>query len=105
MGKHYEELAAEERAAIMMMKANNCSARQIALTLRRAPSTIIRERARFAAWADQPEQTANAPCVYDARTAALRARRARFKCRTPSKLVTDSVLFGMVQQFLSQGWS
>ena len=34
MGKHYEQLTAEERAAIMMMKANNCSARQIALTLR-----------------------------------------------------------------------
>jgi IS30 family transposase len=39
MGKHYEQLTAEERAAIMMMKANNCS-RKIALALHRAPSTI-----------------------------------------------------------------
>jgi len=37
MGKHYEQLTAEERAAIMMMKANNCWARKIALTLHRAP--------------------------------------------------------------------
>jgi hypothetical protein len=26
MGKHHEQLTAEERAAIMMMKANHCSA-------------------------------------------------------------------------------
>lgn len=47
MGKHYEQLTAEERATIMMMKASNCSARQIALALRRAPSTIPRELSRF----------------------------------------------------------
>ena len=47
MGKHYEQLTAEERATIMMMKASNCSARQIALALRRAPSTITRELSRF----------------------------------------------------------
>ena len=61
MGKHYEQLTAEERAAIMMMKANNCSARQIALTLRRAPSTISRELARFAAWPDRPAAVACTP--------------------------------------------
>ena len=92
MGKHYEQLTAEERAAIMMMKANNCSARQIALTLRRAPSTITRELARFAAWPDRPTAVACTPAQYDARAAGLRARRARFKCRKRSKLASDTVL-------------
>ena len=105
MGKHYEQLTAEERAAIMMIKANSCSARQIALTLRRAPSTITWELARFVAWPDRPAQTANAPAVYDARVAGSRARRERFKCRKRSKLATDTLLFGVVQHFLAQGWS
>ena len=105
MGKHYEQLTAEERAAIMMMKADNCSARQIALTLRRAPSTISRELARFAAWPDRPAAVACTPTQYDARAAGLRARRARFKCRKRSKLATDTVLFGVVQHFLAQAWS
>ena len=105
MGKHYEQLTAEERAAIMMMKANNCSARQIALTLRRAPSTITRELARFAAWPDRPTAVACTPAQYDARAAGLRARRARFKCRKRSKLASDTVLFGVVQHFLARGWS
>jgi hypothetical protein len=48
MGKHYEQLTAEEREAIMM-KANNCWARKIALTLHRAPSTITREPKHFGA--------------------------------------------------------
>ena len=105
MGKHYEQLTAEERAAIMMMKAHNCSARQIALTLHRAPSTITRELTRFAAWSDQPAQTCSAPAVYDARAAGQRARCQRFKRRRRSKLATDTVLFGVVHHFLAQGWS
>jgi transposase, IS30 family len=105
MGKHCEQLTAEERAAIMMMKANNCSARQISLALRRAPSTITRELTRYAAWPDRPAQTANIPSVYDARAAGLRARRERFKCSKHSKLATDTVLFGVIQYFLAQGWS
>jgi IS30 family transposase len=105
MGKHYEQLTAEERAAIMMMTASNCSARQIALTLRRAPSTITRELKRFGAWPDRPASLANSPTTYDARAAGLRARRARFKCRKRSKLATDTVLFGVVQHLLAQAWS
>ena len=105
MGKHYEQLTAEERASIMMMKASNCSARHMARTLRRSPSTITRELARFAAWANQAAALACAPAQYDARTAGLRARRARFKCRRRSKLAGDTVLFGVVQHFLALGWS
>ena len=47
----------------------------------------------------------NTRCVYDARIAGLRARRARFKCRTRSKLASDTVLFGVVEHFLARGWS
>ena len=104
MGKHYEQLTAEERAAIMMMKADNCSARQIAVRLRRAPSTITRELMRFGSWPDRPASMANSPAAYDARAASLRARRARFKCRKGSKLASDTVLFGVVHHFLAQGW-
>lgn len=50
MGKHDEQLTAAERAAIMTMKASNRSARQIALALYRAPSTIARELSRVDAW-------------------------------------------------------
>jgi IS30 family transposase len=105
MGKHYEQLTAEERAAIMMMKASNCSARHMARTLHRSPSTITRELARFSAWPDRATVMVDTPEQYDARAAGLRARRARFKCRKRSKLATDTVLFGVVQHFLAQGWS
>jgi IS30 family transposase len=59
MGKHYEQLTAERRAAIMMMRASNSSGRLIALTLRRAPSTITRELERYGAWPDRPASLAN----------------------------------------------
>ena len=105
MGKHYEQLTAEERAAIMMMTANNCSVRQIAMRLRRAPSTITRELARFPAWPDRSAAVAYPPAQYDARAAGLRARRARFTCRKRSKVASYTVLFGVVQHFLARGWS
>jgi IS30 family transposase len=69
MEKHYEHLTAEERAAIMMMKASH-----IAHTLHRAPSTITRELARFAAWPDRPTLVADAPTEYDTRAAGMSAR-------------------------------
>jgi IS30 family transposase len=89
----------------MMMKASHCSARHIARTLHRAPSTITQELARFAAWPDRPALMAGAPVQYDVRAAGLRVRRARFKRRRPCKLASDTVLFGLVQHLLLQGRS
>lgn len=89
----------------MIMKVNNCSARPMACTLRCSPSTITRELARFAAWANQAAAVACAPAQYNVRTASLRARRGRFKYRRRSKLVGDTMLFGIVQHFLALGWS
>jgi transposase, IS30 family len=117
MGKHYEQLTAEERATIMVMTSNNNSARAIARLLRRAPSTISRELTRFAAEAtpvtpqlcstlnSRSDSLVSTPVRYDACAASARARRERHKCRRLSKLATDTVLFGVVQHFLGLAWS
>ena len=49
MGKHYEQLTAEERVTIMSMTTKKDSARAIGRLLRRAPSTVSREFTRFIA--------------------------------------------------------
>jgi hypothetical protein len=65
MGRRYEQLMAEEWAVIMMIKADNRSARQIALAPHRAPSTIARELERFGARPDRPASPANTLAAYD----------------------------------------
>jgi IS30 family transposase len=104
MSTHYEQLTVEECAAMMIM-ANNCSARQIELSLSRTTSTITRELARFYVWPDRSASQANPPADLDARASGLRAWRARFKCRKRAKLVTDNVLFVVFQHSLALDWS
>src|SRR6516164_5780139 len=48
MGTNYEHLTAEERATLMVMRADGCSQRAVARRLGRSPSTISRELARNA---------------------------------------------------------
>jgi Helix-turn-helix domain len=48
MGTNYEHLTAEERATLMVMRADGCSQRAVARCLGRSPSTISRELARNA---------------------------------------------------------
>lgn len=107
MGTHYEQLTPEERATIMVMRNQHCSARHIARTLHRSASTITRELKRFATWQDRPAfvPAPESSCAYDARAAGVRARRQRFKPRRCSKLSVDTVLFGIVQHFLTERWS
>jgi IS30 family transposase len=105
MGTHYEQLTPEERATIMVMLNQQCSARHIARTLHRSASTITRELKRFACWQDRPAFVLEAGCPYDARAAGVRARSQRFKPRRSSKLSLDTVLFGVVQHFLAERWS
>jgi IS30 family transposase len=105
MGLHYEHLTAEERATIMVMKRDDCSARHIARILHRSPSTISRELKRFDHWPDRPILDEDNLCPYDARAAAIRARRNKFKPRRDSKLAAHTLLFGVVHHFLSEGWS
>ena len=79
MGMHYEQLTPEERATIMVMKKQECSARHVALTLLRSASTITRKLKRFTACQDRPAFVSAPQFAYDARAAGLRARRQRFK--------------------------
>lgn len=107
MGKHYTQLTAEERAAIMLMRNEGFSMRHIACTLHRSPSTISRELKRNANWSDRGiyiDASLPAP-AYDARAAGIRAQRKRFKPRKEHKLATDTVLFDVMHYFLRYGWS
>ena len=91
MGLHYEHLTAEERATIMVMKRDDCSARHIARILNRFPSTISRELKRFDGWPVRSILDDDNLRPYDARAAAIRARRNQFKPRRVSKLVTHAI--------------
>ncbi len=105
MGTRYQHLSAEERATIMIMLQQGCSARSIARTLQRSPSTITREIRRALDW---PQRAAFVPAgssTYDARAAGARAHVMRLKRRRHPKLAEDGVLFGVVHHFLLQGWS
>lgn len=105
MGTHYQHLSAEERATIMIMLQQGCSARSIARTLQRSPSTITREIRRALDW---PQRAAFVPAgssTYDARAAGARAHVMRLKRRRSRKLSEDGVLFGVVHHFLLEGWS
>jgi hypothetical protein len=68
IGRHYEQLSAEERATVMLMRGEGCSLRAMARKLHRAPSTISRELVRNTGESGS----------YDARAAGIRARGQRF---------------------------
>ncbi|QFY41544.1 IS30 family transposase [Candidatus Methylospira mobilis] len=95
MEKKYNHLSAEDRAAIMLMKSDGHSLRAMALRLQRSPSTISRELLR------NPVKSGS----YCAGTAGIRARQLRHMARKPRKLLPDSLLFGVVDYFLHEGWS
>ena len=95
MGTNYDQMSAEERASIMLMRDEGCSLRAMARKLHRAPSTISRELAR--------NRTESG--TYDARQAGIQARRQRFKTRRTSKLAPHTVLFAVVTHYLREGWS
>lgn len=95
MGKYYEQLKPEERAAVMLMQEDGSSLRSMARKLRRATSTISRELKR--------NTVVGAP--YDAAAAGERARGRRYQRRRRHKLGQDTVLFGVVEHFLREGWS
>jgi IS30 family transposase len=108
MGKHYEQLSAEERGTIMAMKLQDCSTRSIALALRRAPSTICRELKRNQWKPDNQRGPIGRPAVaggYDAHRAGRRAARLRHLPRCPRKLQFGSALWAGVRARLELGWS
>src|ERR1700675_582083 len=83
MGTNYEHLTAEERATLMVMRADGCSQRAVARCLGRSPSTISRELARNASCC-KPVGDTIAVIPYDASLAGKRAlvlRQEPRKCR------------------------
>jgi IS30 family transposase len=92
MDKKYEQLKAEERAVVMVMRREGSSMRAVARTLRRSPSGISRELGRHRV-EDQS---------YDAVVAGQRACARRFQRRRERKLTQGTVLFGVVEHFLRE---
>lgn len=95
MGKLYEHLKPEERATVMLMRGAGSSLRAIARVLNRSPSSISRELVRHGTEGQ----------AYDAVAAGDRAREKRFQRRRRPKLGLHTVLFGVVEYFLHEGWS
>jgi transposase, IS30 family len=95
MGTHYEQLKPEERATVMLMDREGSSIRAMARTVGRSPSTISREIARHRVTGQ----------AYDAARAGSRARASRVQCRKSRKLGQETMLFGVVEHFLREGWS
>jgi len=100
MVTNYEQLTAEERAAIRVMAEEGKRLRAMARLLRRAPSTTSREWRRHAVTEEAADTRG-----YDAKRAGQAARRQRFKPRRGRKLAVEAVLFGVVEHFLREGGS
>jgi len=108
MGERYAHLGAEERGTIMAMTLEGRSARAIATTLERAPSTISRERRRNGWKRDSERGPLGRPAIaggYDARRAGRRAARLRRKPRRPRKLARGSALWREVGGYLKRYFS
>ncbi len=100
MTKYFEQLSAEERVTIRVMAQKGQSLRAMARTLHRAPSTISREWHWHAGPAATPGTSG-----YDAKQVGQEARRRRCQPQRSPQLAVDSVLFGVVEHFLREGWS
>jgi transposase, IS30 family len=108
MGKHYEQLSAEERGSIMVLHRQGSSMRAIAQTLDRAPSTISRELQRNGYHDPATGSKMGRPRLvpgYDATAAGQRAARLRRKTRRRRKLRPGTDLWDLVRGHLLQKWS
>jgi transposase, IS30 family len=108
MGKHYEQLSAEERGSIMALHRQGSSMRAIAQTLDRAPSTISRELRRNGHHNPASGTRMGRPRLvpgYDATAAGQRAVRLRRKVRRRRKLRPGTELWDQVRHHLLQKWS
>jgi IS30 family transposase len=94
MSRIYKHLTTQERAVVMTMRADQCSARSIAKRLCRSPSSISRELKR----------TSGAG-IYDANLAHLQCQARRVAPRRIPKLHTDGALFQVVRHHLNLQWS
>ena len=104
MGTNYEHLTAEERATLMVMRADGCSQRAVARCLGRSPSTVSRELARNASCC-KPVGDTIVVISYDASLAGKRALELRHEPRRSPKLAADTALFAVMLDYLRDGWS
>jgi IS30 family transposase len=108
MTRTYRQLGPEERGVIMAMMQQGSSARAIAKTLQRAPSTITRELRRNGQQPLNGKVLMGRPRLrpgYDAFDAGQRARRVRRLSRPAKKLRPAGVLWQEVRGLLDQCWS
>lgn len=108
MPRTYCQLCAEERGVIMAMKLQGASARAIASTLGRAPSTISRELRRNGYKPHEELGPMGRPRVaggYNAVRAGVRSRRMRRMARPMRKLHPRGQLWPRVRAMLEQCWS
>lgn len=93
--KRYDQLNAEERATIMLMRQEGRGLRAMGRFLKRASSTISRELARHS----------DGKSGYIASQADAQASRLRAKPRKALKLVLGNALFETVVGYLKKNWS
>lgn len=108
MGARYSQLSAEERGAIMVMKAEGSSMRRIAARLERSPSTISRELRRNGYRSPTQRNRLGRPLIcggYDAARAGRRALYWRSRSRRTRKLDFAGALWKRVHEHLTLGWS
>ena len=108
MGRQYEHLCAEERGTIMAMTLQGQSVRSIAQGLRRAPSTISRERRRNGWRRERDRSPLGRPAIaggYEARRAGARAARLKRKARRERKLLREGRLWREVRGMLAHYFS
>jgi IS30 family transposase len=96
MGEQYSHLNATERAAIMLLRSDGKTVRQIARKLNRDPSTISREIRR---------QPYHGRLPYEATRAEAQAFWQSRQSRNRRKLRPGEALFETVARQLRQGWS
>jgi IS30 family transposase len=94
MAKICQHLTTQERAVVMIMRADLCSTRSIAKRLFRSASTISRELKRT-----------SGSGVYDANLAHAQCHARRLLPRRLPKLHTEGALFQVVRHQLKLLWS
>jgi IS30 family transposase len=92
MGRCYEQFSLEERCTLSRLSQAGKTIRQIAATMDRAPSTIMRELKR----------NSGSQVGYQPAYAEQQAKSRRWK---GSRLIRDPSLQALVLQRLAQGWS
>ena len=87
--KHYKQIQPKEHETLASLHFQKFTVREIALTLRRAPSTITRELSRN-----------SSDGVYASKSAEVCSAQRRIQARPVPKLHNESILFGIVHHLL-----